>query len=57
MATVLKLKKGASKEEIQAIHKRLQTEIKTGTDAKKFCGVIKLTEDPLAFQKRIRDEW
>lgn len=23
----------------------------------KHCGVLKLTEDPLAFQKRLRDEW
>jgi hypothetical protein len=23
----------------------------------RHCGVIKLREDPLAFQKRVRDEW
>jgi hypothetical protein len=26
-------------------------------DAKKYCGVIKLKEDPLVIQKRLRDEW
>ncbi|HEX8314510.1 MAG TPA: hypothetical protein VF609_05945 [Flavisolibacter sp.] len=26
-------------------------------DTKKFCGVIRLKEDPLAIQKRLRDEW
>ncbi len=25
--------------------------------AAKHCGVLKLTEEPLAYQKRIRDEW
>ncbi|HAN79238.1 MAG TPA: hypothetical protein DCQ31_16460 [Bacteroidales bacterium] len=26
-------------------------------DAWKYCGTIKLTEDPLTIQKRLRDEW
>jgi hypothetical protein len=26
-------------------------------DAKRFSGVIKLEEDPLVIQKRMRDEW
>ena len=26
-------------------------------DTKKFCGILKLKEDPLAIQKKLRDEW
>jgi len=26
-------------------------------DAKKFCGVIKWSEDGLAYQKKLRSEW
>jgi hypothetical protein len=26
-------------------------------DAKKFCGVLKVDEDALDIQKRLRDEW
>jgi len=25
--------------------------------ASKYCGVLKLREDPLVYQKRVRDEW
>jgi len=28
-----------------------------GVDTKKYCGVLKLKDDPLAFQKKRRDEW
>jgi len=28
-----------------------------GVDTKKYCGVIKLTKDPLTIQKQLRDEW
>jgi hypothetical protein len=41
---------------MEAIKK--QTEVKENPiDLSKYCGVIKLTEDPLTSQKRIRDEW
>ena len=26
-------------------------------DTKKYCGVIKLKEDPLVIQKKLRNEW
>jgi hypothetical protein len=29
----------------------------TGVDTRKYCGVIKLFKDPLAIQKKIRNEW
>jgi len=32
-------------------------QIKKGFDAKKFCGAIKVDEDALVIQKRLRDEW
>ena len=56
MATVIKLKRDATDEEMEAIKEQTPPQ-KNGIDLKKYCGVIKLTEDPLEFQKRIRDEW
>jgi hypothetical protein len=52
---VLVLKKGASKKEMETISKKLQ--IVKGVDTKKYCGSIKLKEDPLKIQKKMRDEW
>ena len=28
-----------------------------GVDTHRYCGVIKLQENPLVIQKRLRDEW
>jgi hypothetical protein len=55
---VLVLNKGASKKEIDRINKKLSV-IESGRklDAKKYCGVIKLKEDPLTIQRKLRDEW
>ena len=52
---VLTLKKGASKKEMDNISARLQAA--KGVDTKKYCGTIKLKEDPLTIQKKMRDEW
>jgi len=30
---------------------------KKGFDAKKFCGVLRVEEDALVIQQRLRDEW
>lgn len=55
---VLILKKGASKKDIEAIEKKLYKEkVGAGFNAKKYNGIIKLKEDPLAIQKRLRNEW
>jgi len=55
---VLILKKGASKKEIATIEKKLYKEKPLpGFNAKKHNGVIKLKEDPIVIQKRLRDEW
>ena len=55
---VLVLKKDASTEEINSIREKLGKKHKaTGVDTKKFCGTIKLKEDPMSIQKKLRDEW
>ncbi|MDQ2719052.1 MAG: hypothetical protein M3Z26_04725 [Bacteroidota bacterium] len=28
-----------------------------GVDTSKYCGILKLKEDPLIIQKKLRDEW
>jgi hypothetical protein len=55
---VLVLKSGASKQEIEQINQKLsQMPSRKKLDAKKYCGVIRLKEDPLIIQKKLRDEW
>lgn len=54
---VLVLKKDASKKEIDAIRKKINRLPNKGVDTKKYCGVIKLKEDPLEIQKKMRNEW
>ncbi len=55
---ILVLKKGATKQEIEQINKKLeQMPLRKKIEAKKYCGVIKLKEDPLLNQKKLRDEW
>ena len=55
---VLILKKGATQKEMQTIRKKLQKNSpKAGVDLSKYSGILKLKEDPLAIQKKLRDEW
>ncbi len=55
---VLILKDGATKKEIEEIEKKLYKKTgKSGFNAKKYNGIIKLNEDPLEIQKRLRNEW
>jgi hypothetical protein len=55
---VLTLKKGATQKEIAAIEQKLyKTKAANGFNAKKYNGVLKLKEDPLMIQKKLRDEW
>jgi uncharacterized protein (UPF0335 family) len=55
---VLVLKKGATKKEIEAIEKKLYKEKdSSGFNAKKYNGILKLKEDPLVIQQKMRDEW
>jgi hypothetical protein len=37
--------------------RRQKADVEKGVDTKKFCGVIKLKENPLTIQMRLRDEW
>jgi hypothetical protein len=37
--------------------RRQKSVIWKGVDTKKFCGLLKLKEDPLLIQNRLRDEW
>jgi hypothetical protein len=54
---VLILKKGASKGEVDEIRKQLVYLPVRGVNTKKFCGSIKLKEDALLIQKKMRNEW
>lgn len=55
---VLVLNKGATKKEIAELNDKLtKTSFRKKLDAKKYCGVITLKEDPLMIQKKLRDEW
>ncbi|MBN1599943.1 MAG: hypothetical protein JW894_16725 [Bacteroidales bacterium] len=56
---VTRIKKGSSKEEIQALFEELikESSLKKGIDAYKFCGKVKFNDDGLKIQKRLRDEW
>lgn len=52
---VLVLKKGANKKEMDSISEQLK--VTKGVNTKKYCGTVKLKEDPLEIQKQMRDEW
>ena len=58
---VVTINSESSPKEIEQALKKLQQisnkESQKHFDAFKYCGVIKLKEDPLAIQKRMRDEW
>ncbi len=55
---VLILKKGAGKNEVEAIDKKLYKEKSlTGFNAKKYNGIMKLKTSPLNIQKKLREEW
>ncbi len=49
------IKKGTKKAEFDK--KLLDLKNIKKFDAHKFCGTIKLQEDPLEIQKKMRDEW
>ena len=53
MVTVIKKSSGEKEASIQ-LEKALRTK---GVDTHKYCGIIKLIEDPMAIQKKMRNEW
>lgn len=55
---VLVLKKGASRQEMKTLEEKLeQRPIRRKMEARKYSGTIRLKEDPLAIQKKLRDDW
>ena len=50
------IKKKKKKNHIIRIRK-IQSSKPKGVDTLKYCGTIKLKEDPLAIQKKLRNEW
>ena len=58
---VVTITSSSSPEEIEQALKKLKKNntkaSKKHFDAFKYCGVIKLKEDPLTIQKRMRNEW
>jgi len=58
---VVTISSNSSPKEIQLALQKLQRgtkkESKKHFDAHKYCGVIKLKEDPLAIQRAMRNEW
>jgi hypothetical protein len=55
---IAEIKHGSNLIEINKLLSRIATrKPKKGLDAKKYCGILKLREHPLAIQKRMRDEW
>jgi len=54
--TVITLKKNETPQITEKKVRHAEKQHK-GLNAKKYCGKIKLKEDPLTYQRRIRDEW
>jgi len=55
---IIVFKRGTTRSGIDKILKKLQrNKSSKGIDAFKYCGIINFPEDPLEFQKRMRNEW
>ena len=54
---VIVIKKGSGKKEIQNALAKLKPQKKDGFDAKKHAGKVVWKEDPLEYQKKLRNEW
>jgi hypothetical protein len=54
---VLVLKKGAAKNEIEAIERKLLKGKKAGFNASKYNGVLKIKGNALEIQNKLRNEW
>ncbi|MBO9703257.1 MAG: hypothetical protein J7604_23785 [Sporocytophaga sp.] len=52
---VVTIRKSSKKEEIEKILSTIN--VAKQLDVSKYCGKIKLSEDPLFIQKKLRDEW
>ncbi len=55
---ITEIKQGSNPAEINKILRKIASmKPKKGIDAKKYCGILKLSEHPLVMQKTMRDEW
>jgi hypothetical protein len=54
---VVIIKKTTSLKRLKALLKKAKPARRKGLDARKFSGKLKLKEDPLVIQKRLRAEW
>ena len=52
----LRMNTKKTQEKIKRI-RRHRDDIEKGVNTLKYCGVLKLKEDPLVIQKKLRDEW
>ncbi|MCC5921625.1 MAG: hypothetical protein LAT68_14495 [Cyclobacteriaceae bacterium] len=52
---VTTIKKGSDKTAIEKAFSKLKSKKKF--NAHKYCGVVKLKDDPISIQKKMRDEW
>jgi hypothetical protein len=52
---IIKVKKGHEKEEIDSILKGIKP--RKRFNSRKYLGKVKWNEDPVAYQRRLRDEW
>jgi hypothetical protein len=52
---VVHISKKITRKQVDAVLKKIGSGKKL--DAKKFCGSVKWSEDGLAYQLRLRDEW
>lgn len=51
------IKKGSDPSRIREVLNKLRKKEGKGFEAKKFCGVLMLDQDPMKIQKKLRDEW
>ncbi len=54
----IQLKKGPTKKDFEAALEKIEKgRVKNVVDWSKYCGIIKLKEDPIKLQKKWRNEW
>ena len=54
---VTTIRRGDDKKVIEERLKLIYKNLNSGFDARKFCGIIKINDNPKSIQKRLRDEW
>jgi len=53
---VMTIKKGSTLTKIKQVLRHYPGKVKY-IDLLKYCGIIKLSQDPLQYQKKVRHEW